>query len=170
MPPLLSTTMPVIQLSVHGFASFNTFIMTIHTWWNCLSLSAVGLWLDTFVHTFSPISFTLLCYLTSYENFHNDSNQCFPSPQTVHKDSRSISAVNQHKWYNKLTRNRNFRCLTLMSAQMQQQMPWYPEDMMKQAIFWTMVMGMMLQSNKITPGKSIPLLVPQKHTFPSRFH
>ena len=37
LPPLV--TMPVIQFSVCGFAFFNTFIITVNTWWNCLSLS-----------------------------------------------------------------------------------------------------------------------------------
>ena len=37
LPPLM--TMPVIKFSVRGLAFFNTFIMTVNTWWNCLSLS-----------------------------------------------------------------------------------------------------------------------------------
>ncbi len=80
------------------------------------SLGAVGSQLGSFVHTFLQSVFILLCYLASHKNFHNDSNQCFPLSWTVHKDFHNISAVNQHRWYNKLMRNRNFRCLTLTSA------------------------------------------------------
>ena len=45
---------------------------------------------------------------------------------------------------------------------MQQQMPWHPEDMVKWAIFWTVVVQMVLQSSKIAPGEGITSLHPQK--------
>ncbi len=166
-----SVTMPVIQFSVHGFAFFNTFIMTVNTWWNCLSLYLLVQWVCgqmALSTLFLQSVFILLHYLTSYKNFHTDSNQCLPFPLNSaqgllqHFSCQPTHACEQS---HNSSRKQNFRCLTLMTRQMQQQTPPCPGYPLEQAIFRSQGCQP-LQIIQICPGKHSTSLPQKKNHLP----
>ncbi len=137
--------MPVTQFSVHGFTFFNTFLMTVNTWLNCLSFSLLVQWVcgQTALSTLFLSNQFSSCYTTSQVmkiNFHTDSNQCLPFPLNSaqgllqHFSCQPTHACEQS---HNSSRKQNFRCLTLTTRQMQQQTPSCPGYPLEWAIFWS---------------------------------